>query len=36
MRRLGSIDQAHTVDEYVDLGEVEKAVEIYPRIILGY
>jgi acetylornithine deacetylase/succinyl-diaminopimelate desuccinylase-like protein len=32
----GSIDQAHTIDEYVELEEVEKAVEIYRRIMLEY
>jgi acetylornithine deacetylase len=32
----GSIDQAHTVDEYVDMDQVEQAVEIYRRIMLGY
>jgi acetylornithine deacetylase len=29
----GSIDQAHTVDEWVDLGEVETAVAIYEGIV---
>lgn len=32
----GSIDQAHTIDEFVELGQVEKAVEIYRRIMLGF
>jgi acetylornithine deacetylase len=32
----GSIDQAHTVAEYVDMDQVEKAVEIYRRIMLAY
>jgi acetylornithine deacetylase len=32
----GSIDQAHTTDEYVELSEVEAAVEIYRRIMLAY
>jgi acetylornithine deacetylase len=32
----GSVDQAHTVDEFVELDEVEKAVEIYRRIMLAY
>ena len=30
----GSIDQAHTIDEYVELEEVEKAVENSRRIML--
>jgi acetylornithine deacetylase/succinyl-diaminopimelate desuccinylase-like protein len=32
----GSIDQAHTVAGYVDMDQVEKAVEIYRRIMLAY
>jgi acetylornithine deacetylase len=32
----GSIEQAHTVDEYVELPQVEDAVEIYRRIMLSY
>jgi acetylornithine deacetylase len=32
----GSIEQAHTTEEYVELSQVEAAVEIYRRIMLGY
>jgi acetylornithine deacetylase ArgE len=32
----GSIDQAHTTEEYVELPQVEVAVDIYRRIMLDY
>jgi acetylornithine deacetylase len=32
----GNIDQAHTIDEFVELPELEKAAEIYRRIMLSY
>ncbi|MSO94158.1 MAG: M20 family peptidase [Rhodospirillales bacterium] len=32
----GSINQAHTVDEFVELAQVEKAVDIYRRIMLSF
>jgi acetylornithine deacetylase len=32
----GSIEQAHTVDEFVDIGQLEKAFEIYRSIMLSY
>lgn len=32
----GDIAQAHTVDEFVEVADVEKAVEIYRRIMLAY
>lgn len=32
----GSIDQAHTTEEYVELPQVEAAVEVYRRIMLAY
>jgi acetylornithine deacetylase len=32
----GSIDQAHTADEFVELEQVHKAVEIYRQIMLNY
>jgi acetylornithine deacetylase ArgE len=32
----GSIDQAHTVEEYVEIAEVERALEIYRQIMLEY
>ncbi|MFQ5947612.1 MAG: M20 family metallopeptidase [Acidimicrobiia bacterium] len=32
----GSIDQAHTADEWVPLREVEQAVEIYAEIVRGF
>jgi acetylornithine deacetylase/succinyl-diaminopimelate desuccinylase family protein len=32
----GSIEQAHTVDEYVELAQLDKAFEIYRHIMLTY
>lgn len=32
----GSIDQAHAAVEYVDCGQVEQAVDIYRRFMLGF
>ena len=32
----GNIDQAHTLNEYVECDQVEKAVEIYRQIMLSY
>jgi acetylornithine deacetylase len=32
----GSIAQAHAVDEFVEIAQVEKAVEIYRSIMLSY
>jgi acetylornithine deacetylase/succinyl-diaminopimelate desuccinylase family protein len=32
----GSIEQAHTVDEYVEVAQLEKAFEIYRSIMLTY
>jgi len=32
----GSIDQAHTVDEFVDLSQVDKAFDIYRSVMLKY
>jgi acetylornithine deacetylase/succinyl-diaminopimelate desuccinylase family protein len=32
----GSIEQAHTVDEFVDLSQLDKAFEIYRSIMLEY
>lgn len=32
----GAIAQAHTVDEFVEMADVEKAVEIYRRIMLAF
>lgn len=32
----GSIDQAHTANEYVEIEQLAKAVEIYKRIMLEY
>jgi acetylornithine deacetylase/succinyl-diaminopimelate desuccinylase family protein len=32
----GSIEQAHTVDEYVEVAQLEKAFEIYRDIMLSY
>ncbi|MER9445953.1 M20/M25/M40 family metallo-hydrolase [Mesorhizobium sp. M0340] len=32
----GSIDQAHTVNEYVEIDQLGKAVEIYQKIMLSY
>jgi acetylornithine deacetylase len=29
----GSIDQAHTVDEWIDLPEVTRAVDVYAEIV---
>jgi acetylornithine deacetylase len=30
----GSIEQAHVVDEYLDLDQLSKAVDIYERLLL--
>jgi acetylornithine deacetylase/succinyl-diaminopimelate desuccinylase-like protein len=32
----GSIEQAHTVDEYVEIAQLDKAYEIYRSIMLNY
>ena len=32
----GSIEQAHTIDEYVDVAQLDKAFEIYRSIMLTY
>jgi acetylornithine deacetylase len=32
----GNIDQAHTIDEFVEFAELENAAEIYRRIMLSY
>jgi len=32
----GSIKQAHTIDEYIEISELEKAVEIYKQMILQF
>jgi acetylornithine deacetylase/succinyl-diaminopimelate desuccinylase family protein len=32
----GSIDQAHTADEYVDIDQVEEALLVYRDLMLGY
>jgi len=32
----GSIDQAHTIDEFVELDQVHKAVEIYRHIMVNF
>ncbi|RWF88240.1 MAG: M20 family peptidase [Mesorhizobium sp.] len=32
----GSIDQAHTANEYVEIDQLTKAVEIYQKIMLSY
>ena len=32
----GSIEQAHTIDEFVDVAQLEKAFEIYKSIMLSY
>ena len=32
----GSIDQAHSVDEYVEVAQVEKAAAFYRQFILSY
>jgi acetylornithine deacetylase len=32
----GSIDQAHTNDEFVSISELQKAVQIYRQIMLDY
>src|SRR5262249_45427544 len=32
----GSIEQAHTVDEFVDLSQVDKAFDIYRSVMLQY
>jgi acetylornithine deacetylase len=32
----GSIEQAHTVDEYVELAQLDQAFEIYRDIMLTY
>ena len=30
----GSIEQAHVVDEYLDLGQLRSAVDVYERLLL--
>jgi acetylornithine deacetylase len=32
----GSIDQAHAADEYVELAQVEQAMDFYRRFILDF
>ncbi|RUV30974.1 M20/M25/M40 family metallo-hydrolase [Mesorhizobium sp.] len=32
----GSTDQAHTANEYVEIDQLAKAVEIYQKIMLSY